>query len=100
MAITETYRWSFNVRTRNCPGTGWRHKLAAALRGLAHKIDGGTEFVLAIDSTPRLTVDQLAVCIDRGFKTMEAAVETEVRHEALEHLMRRAAPSLYTDTVK
>lgn len=84
--------------TRKTPGTGWRQKLAAALRGLAHKVDGCAEFVLAIDSTPRLTVDQLAVCIDRGFKVMEAAVETEVRHEALERLMRRAVPGLYADT--
>lgn len=100
MILKQPYDWSFKVYTRKHPGNGWRQYLAFALRRLAQRIDGRAEFVLAIDSTPRLAVDQLALCIDRGFKAMEEAVVQEVRSEAIELAMRRYAPHLYEEACK
>lgn len=97
IAIRQAYRWKFRVLTRAHHGKGWRQRLAWLLRRAAQRVDGLGEFVLAIDSTPRLSAEQLAVCIERGFKAMEQAVELEVRAEAHEVAMRRAAPHLYED---
>lgn len=93
--LKQPYDWSFQVYTRKQPGKGWRQRLAFALRRLAQRIDGLAEFVLVIDTSPRLATDQLAMCIERGFKAMEEAVVQEVRSEAIELAMRRYAPHLY-----
>lgn len=97
MVVTQSYRWRFNVFTRHSPSTGWRQKLAASLRSLAHKVDGREEFILTIDSTPSLTINQISLCVDRGSKAMQEAVEYEVRNEAIELVMRRYAPHLYAE---
>ena len=94
------YRWRFKVWSCKAEQKGWRQQLGRALRLLAQKVDGRTSFCLEYGSTPSLTVDQLSACFDRGFKVMETAIEQEVRHEALDHALRKLAPALYADTVK
>lgn len=87
----EPWSWRLDM---NAP-QGWRQRLAQWLHCLATRIDRRPVMVLGFASSPPINDLQVRQIILHGHKSMQQAMEGEVRSEAIERLLQRAAPELY-----
>lgn len=91
--IRDREPWSWAL-AMNHP-QGWRQRLAQWLHRLATRIDRRPVMVMSFASSPPLSSLQVQQIILHGHKSMQQAMEGEVRSEAIERLLQRAQPELY-----
>ena len=87
-----TARATFRYRVTVNTDAGWRQRVGNALRILAWWIDGRFTLAVSIDTTPPLPAKQRLACLDQAHPAIERAVESELRIEVLERLMRQHLP--------
>ena len=89
--VREPFRWRIVWN----PYGSWRERLAHWVHRLATAIDGRPYLRASFDTDPPLTEAQHLRCLVQGRRAVERSLIDEVRHEAVERLMRRVHPELY-----
>jgi hypothetical protein len=79
----------------NTPPAGWRERLATVLRQAAGRLDGRVTLAVRIRCAPPPPAAVHAAALVKGLEHAGRCLESELRAELHEQLLREALPSLW-----
>lgn len=87
-------RWRVIVNMRP---EGWRPLLAYWLRCAACRLDPCWHLLVRIETTPRLSAEEIHECLAQGEAAIERAVQSQATAAGIEQAMQRHCGHLYRD---